>query len=243
MRLVVVAWVIFGALLFTIGFVDIAPVRRLYIVTYPWLVHHRPPQLVVMFTSLLVGAGLFAAFGWFWRLRPRLSRWNGTWRRLALVSGALMLFFAEGSAVSIYKTLQQVISDQNVYSADDRAAMSWLRQHATTGEVVINDAAADAGIWAPYKAGLPVLLPRAGPSSDVREAIAADVVALPSSPNMAAAACALKADYVYAGSRSVEGDPVVLPNRAELERAPGLQEVFTSGGAAIFKVMLPCDGT
>jgi hypothetical protein len=153
-----------------------------------------------------------------------------------------MFFFAEGSAVSIFKTLEQVISEQNVYSTDDIAAMSWLRQHAAPGEMVINDAASDAGIWAPYKAGVAVLLPRSasGPVQQARGPILSHVLALRESPTIAASACALRADYVYSGSRPVPDDTPQLPDRAALERAPNLQEVFASGDVAVFKVELPC---
>jgi uncharacterized protein DUF6541 len=223
--------------LFTVSFVDAEPVRRLYVLTFPWLVHHRPPQMVVLFASLLVGAGLFVVVRWLWSWRPRMVARPGTWRRLALVSGALALFFAEGSAVTIFKTVQQVIAEQSVYSADDGAALRWLREHAAPGEMVINDAAADAGIWAPYKAGLPVLLPRSVGVGEARAAVAANVTRLPED---SAQPCALHADYVFVGSRRVEGDPEVLPSRDVLEGAPGLQEVFASGDAAVFRVNLNC---
>ena len=44
------------------------------------------------------------------------------------------------------------------YSADDAAAMAWLNQHAQPGEVLLNDGAADAGIWAPYKTPVSIVL-------------------------------------------------------------------------------------
>jgi hypothetical protein len=163
------------------------------------------------------------------------------WRRLAIVSGALLLFFAEGSAVSIFKTLDQVISEQNVYSTDDRAAMAWLRQHAAPDTVLINDAASDAGIWAPYKAGVAILLPRSAPLQEDRGQIVSHVLNLDENPAITDRACALHADYVYQGSRSVPDDNPVLPDRVSLQRAPGLQEVFASGQAAIFRVRLPCN--
>jgi len=242
LRLALFAWLTFGALLFAVSFVDAQPIRSLYVVTFPWLVHHRPPQMVVLFTSLLVGGGLWVAVRWFCALRPLLVGRPAAWRRLAIVCGALLLFMAEGSAVSIFKTLNQVIADQNVYSADDRAAMSWLSQHATPGEMVINDAATDAGIWAPYKAGLAILLPRSapGPLQEDRGPILSHVVDLNQSPSLAAKVCALHADYIYEGSRSVPDDPPLLPDRATLERTRGLQEVFASGEAAVFRVEVPC---
>jgi hypothetical protein len=214
-------------------------VRSLYILTFPWLVRHRPPQMVVLFASLLVGGGLFVVARWFWLLRPRLVGRPLAWQRLAILSAAVLFFFAEGSAVSIFKTLQQVIGNQNVYSADDRAAMGWLSAHATPGEMVINDAAADAGIWAPYKAGVAILLPRSAPGSIQadRGPILTHVADL---TGMATRVCALHADYVYHGARSVPDDPQLLPDRSVLEHTAGLREVFTSGDAAIYQVEVPC---
>ena len=108
--------------------------------------------------------------------------------------------------------------------------------------MVINDLATDAGIWAPYKAGLPVLLPRSaqGPMFQERGVILAHVLDLNESAGIAARACQLHADYVYQGSRTVPDDVPLALDRAALERAPGLQEVFSSGDAAIYRVHLPC---
>ena len=240
LRTALVAWLAFSLLLFTVNFVDVEPVRRLYVLTFPWLVHHRPPQMVVLFASMLVGAGLLVAVRWLWYLRPRLVTRPGTWRRMMLISGAVALFFAEGSAVTIFKTLQQVISQENVYSADDGAAFGWLRKNAAPGEIVINDAAGDAGIWAPYKAGARVLLPRSAPTDNARAAIAAKLLDFNNEPAVAAETCTLHADYVFAGSRRVDGDPDVLPRREALESAPYLHEVFASGDAAVFQVNAGC---
>jgi hypothetical protein len=244
MRAALLGWSVSGALLFAVSFLDIEPVRRLYILTFPWLVHHRPPQLVVLFASLLVGSGLFVAVRWFWSLRPRLASHPGTWRRLGMVGAALLLFLAEGSMVTIFKTLDAVVAEQNVYSADDRAAMSWLRANALPGEMVINDAAADAGIWAPYKAGLAVLMPRSasGGLEAERGPILTNLLRLNASPAVMASACGLRADYVFAGSRRVADDAPALPERSQLEQTPALQEVFASGDTAVFRVNLPCAG-
>jgi hypothetical protein len=244
LKTALVGWIVFGALLFAVSFLDIEPVQRLYTLTFPWLVHHRPPQLVVLFASLLVGAGLLVAVRWFWSLRPRLAARPHTWRRLAMVGAALLFFLVEGSIVTIFKTLDAVVSEQNVYSADDRAAMRWLRANAVPGEMVINDAAADAGIWAPYKAGLAVLMPRSasGGLEAERGPILTNLLRLDESPTVMASACELRADYVFAGLRRVTDDAPALPLRAQLEQAPQLQEVFASGDTAVFRVNLPCAG-
>jgi hypothetical protein len=242
LRVPLVGWLVFGTLLFAVSFLDVGPVHRFYALTFPWLVHHRPPQMVVLFASLLVGGGVFVSVRWLWNLRSRLVDRPAAWRRLAAVSGALLLFLAEGSVVTIFKTLDSVIAQQNVYSLDDRAAMSWLRQNGTPGEMIINDAASDAGIWAPYKAGLAVLLPRtaSGALQTERGPILSDLLSLKDSPDVKASACALRADYVFAGSRRVAEDAPALPDRTALEQAPELQQVFASGDTAVYRVNLDC---
>lgn len=240
---VLAAWAVFAIILFAVSFIDVPPIRWLYVVTFPWLVHHRPPQVLALFASLLVSAGLVSVAGWAWSARVRMAGYPNAWRRLAIVGGALLLFFFEGSVVSIFKTLDAVIADQNVYLADDRAAMAWLRQHALPGEMVVNDLASDAGIWAPYKAGVAVLLPRSAPGALVgeRSGILNHVTDLGESAVTAQQACALHADYLYQGSRTFEDDTPMIPDRAALENAPGLEEVFASGGATVYRIHLPCD--
>ena len=242
MQVILAGWVIFAALYFAVTFVDLPAVRWLFVVTFPWLVQHRPPQVVVLFASLLVGSGLAVATSWLVSLRPKLAAHPNAFRRLAVVGAAVVLFVAEGSVVSIFKTLQQVILEQNVYLSDDRAAMAWLRQHAQPGEMVVNDLASDAGIWAPYKAGVPVLLPRSapGPLHDERAPILTHVLDLSQSTGIAAKACGLHADYLYQGSRTVPDDMRLALDRAALDQAPDLEQVFTSGDAAIFRIRLPC---
>jgi hypothetical protein len=242
MRVILAGWVIFVALYFAVTFLDLPAVRWLFVVTFPWLVQHRPPQVVVPFASLLVGSGLVAATSWLLNLRPKLAAHPNAFRRLAVVGAAVLLFVAEGSAVSIFKTLQQVILEQNVYLSDDRAAMAWLRQHAQPGEMLVNDLASDAGIWAPYKAGVPVLLPRSAPEplQDERAPILTHVLDLGQSTGTAAVACGLHADYLYRGSRTVPDDARLALDRAALEQAPDLEQVFTSGDTAIFRIRLPC---
>jgi hypothetical protein len=73
-----------------------------------------------------------------------------------------------------------------------------------------------------------------------RGQILTHVLNLDDNPAISDRACALHAAYVYQGSRSVPDDTPLLPNRAALEHAPGLQEVFASGEAAIFRIKLPC---
>jgi hypothetical protein len=84
------------------------------------------------------------------------------------------------------------------------------------------------------------LLPRSGAPAD-RGQILLHVVDLQNSSALADLACGLHADYVYQGSRPAPDDTPLLPDRATLERAAGLEEVFASGDATVFKLRLPCN--
>jgi uncharacterized protein DUF6541 len=241
-RLAAVLWLSLVALLAVVQFVDLPPVRTLFVLTFPWLADYRPRQIAVVFASLLGAGGLSLGLAQLGRLRRRLVRRPNTFRRLALACGLVLAFFAEGSAVSVYKRVTQAVSEQNVYSADDGAAMAWLKQNVEPGEMVANDQTVDAGIWAPYKADVPILLPRSGSGVNrlEREPILAHVGDLNGAPGALASACALHVGYLYYGGQPTSADERVLPDRTALERAPDLEEVFTSGQAAIFRIHLPC---
>jgi hypothetical protein len=241
-RAVLAAWATFAALLFAVSFIDLPAVNWVFMVTFPWLVHHRPPQLVIVFGSLLVGAGLAASIDWLRSLQVRLAAHPHAWRRIAIGCAILLGFFAEGSAVTVYKTIDGVIAQHYVYTADDRAAMAWLRQHAQPGDMVLNDLAIDAGIWAPYKAAVSIVFPRSASGTVVeeREPILANVLDLGSSPKAKAQACVLQVRYVYYGARTFPEQERHLPDRRALQESPILDPVFASGDAAIFRIHDPC---
>lgn len=237
-----VLWATFVALLVLVQFTDLAPVRALFVVTYPWLADYRPRQIAVVFASLLGAGGLSIGLAYLGRLRRRLAARPSTSRRLALACALVLGFFAEGSAVSVYKRVTQAVVDENVYTADDAAAMSWLRQNARPGEILANDNAVDAGIWAPYKTDVPILLPRRASGADKsdREPILANAGDLTGAPAARDEVCALHVGYLYYGGPHTSGDERLLPDLAALERAPDLEQVFTSGEATIFRIHLPC---
>jgi hypothetical protein len=242
-RILVTGWLTFLAIVFGVDFLDLPWLNRVFVVTYPWLVDHRLRQVAVVFASLLSGYALFGGVELLRHLRRRLATRPQTWRRLAIACAVLAGFFAEGSAVSIYKRLDQAVVE-SVYSNDDRAAMTWLRENARPGEMVVNAAAADAGIWTPYVADVPVLLPRSfeGPDRPAREAIVRQLTDLeaPPAPASVAEACRLHLAYVLRGARVFGSDESVVPAAGILERAPGLEEAFRSGDAAVFRTRLDC---
>jgi hypothetical protein len=242
MRLIAALWATFLGLLLLVDLADLPLVKRLFIVTYPWLADGRTRQIVVVFASLLAAGGIWQGVVDLRKLRPKFDRHPNAWRRLAVACVLLTFFFAEGSGVSTVKRLSQGVAEQNVYFADEAAAMAWLRHHAQPGDVLANDLAGDAGIWAPYKAGVPILLPRSAPGADVEERrpILDSVLDLSSHPGLAAEACALHVGYLFHGAAPPAIDERLFPDRATLDQAPDLERVFNSGDAAVFRVRLPC---
>jgi len=154
-----------------------------------------------------------------------------TWVGLMIVATTLFLMYPAGLVLG--------------YTDDDGAAMAWLRQHASPGAILANDGYADAGIWAPYKAGLPVLWPRALQSTDgdLRRLVLDNVERLDRTPDAEAAACALKVAYVYRGAHPSAWDAPRFPPLSELRASPALGEVFASGDAVVFRMQLSCQQT
>ena len=224
---------------FTFLSVNVGPVHQVYAITFPWGMHYRLFMLVAIAQVLLAGAGAVV-------LLHGVGSWaagRGATRRLA---GRLarVLVLAWFGVMTLAMTAFMVYPTGLVlgYGPDDAAAMAWLRAQGAPGAVVANDGYADAGIWVPYKTGLSVLLPRWGPESgDPRRRLVFDNVArLEAEPMAAAAACALHVAYVYRGARASEWDARAFPPLEELRTTRGLQEVFSSGEAAIFRVGIPC---
>lgn len=241
-RLAAALWAAFMVLVLLVDFTDLEPVRRLFVITYPWLVDHRPRQVAVLFVSLIAAGGVTLISGYVLGLKRQLAAHPNAWRRLAAAVAILAFFFAEGSGVSIGKKLIASIAEQNAYSVDDAAAMNWLKLHAQPGDILANDLASDAGIWAPYKADLPILLPRSanGQQVDDREPILKHMLDLNDAPNAESRACALKVRYLFHGAAPQAFDERLFQDRLALEHAPYLEEVFSSGDATVFRVNLNC---
>jgi hypothetical protein len=126
------------------------------------------------------------------------------------------------------------------YTPDDALAMAWLRSTAAPGSVILNDGYADAGIWAPYKAGLPIVLTRSASAEEFSRGtlLIANVVRL----DQVREACAAHVEYVYRGARASAWDARRFPPLSELRASPALEEVFSSGEAVVFTPRLDCTG-
>jgi hypothetical protein len=213
-------------------------VRQVYAAAFPWALHYRLLMPVAIAQALLAGAGV-VVLG---RLVTRGSR--GAWERRGRRLGRLLLatWFVLTTAGMVAFIGGQV-SATHAYGPDDAAAMAWLRDAATDDALLANDGYADAGIWAPYKAGADILLPRSFPAderAEQRQLVFDNLERLDRVPEALAAACALGVDYLYRGDATSSWDERRLPSAEELRRLPYLEEAFSRGGASVFRVRLPC---
>jgi hypothetical protein len=234
-RAVIVVGLCFGGIATTFSFLSgtYAPVRTAYALTYPWSQDYRLFMVVAIAQALVAGAGGTVAVRWLGRQRLRVVR---RLSRLLLITWLALMVWA--TVLFIGYPANLVLG----YSTDDAQAMAWLRTHAAADDVVVNDRYADAGIWTPYKAGLSVILPRWGPEAGdpLRRAVVDNITRLDQAPAAAAAACQLKARYVLRGARASAWDQRSFPSLADMRAAPGLEEVFSSGDAAVFRLHLNC---
>jgi hypothetical protein len=243
-RTVVSIGAIFAAL--ALGFVYVhAPLTEvIYAATFPWAQSYRLLMIVAIAAGLLQGLGGVAVLRAYARMRSHWSRPHR--RRTRRVHALISLLTLLISAASVASLGLLLLANARVYastSTDDKAAMSWLRTHARPGEVVANDGFADAGIWAPFKAGAPVLVSRlVDDRLNERDLVVSNIGRLELAPESEHAACALGVQYVFHGSKVTLWENRHFPPLADLQRSPGLQEVFASGDAVIFKVRLACDG-
>jgi hypothetical protein len=236
-RSVVVLALVFTAITSTLTFLNgSAIVRQIYALTFPWGMHYRIFMLVTIAQVLLAGAGGVVSLRWLNRFSSRPRPWPrrlGRVTRLLVVTWVILMTWAMTLFLSYPARL--VLG----YSADDAAAMAWLRSSAAPGSVILNDGYADAGIWAPYKTGLPIVLTRSASAEEVsRGLLLIDNVAhLDQVPG----ACGAHIEYVYRGARTSAWDARRFPPLPELRASPALEEVFASGEAVVFRTRLSCE--
>jgi hypothetical protein len=243
---VVMLTVFLVGLVASFRYVDAPSLRALFALTLPWGVDNRLVMTVPLLAAPLGGAGLVGLAGALGG-RARASRAAGgtshvRWPRMG--KRALVLGLSLGVA-SVFLVANRFAVRTNAtvtYSAHDAAAMTWLRGHAQPGEVLMNDGAADAGIWAPDKANVSIVLPRTrgiapdGPELLVRE----NVGELDSRADVRAAACELGVHYVFRGDSQNSAEDRQFPSVDALRSSSALEEIFNSGDAALFRTRLNC---
>jgi hypothetical protein len=215
-------------------------VRQVYAAIFPWGMHYRLFMLVAIAQALLAGAGGV----WLLASTERLFTGGGAWPRRLRRSARLLVvtwlaLMTWGMTVFLAYPAGRVVG----FSSDDAAAMRWLREHAAPGDVLANDGYADAGIWAPYKAGVAVVLPRSVQDPafvQPRALVLKNIDRLEAAPDAAASACALHVEYVYRGGRASEWDVRRFPAPAVLGASPALEEAFRLGDAVVYRTRLNC---
>jgi len=118
-----------------------------------------------------------------------------------------------------------------------------MRANVSPSDVVVNDTFADAGIWAPYKADVRILVHRSfddAAAADARALVLANVGRLDQVPAAAQAACALRARYVYYGAANAAWQVRTFPPLEELRASAALQTAYEAGKATVFRVRLNC---
>jgi hypothetical protein len=217
-------------------------VRTVFAATFPWSLPYRHLTFASIGLALIGGAGCVLLSRQWSALRARIPGVRP--RRLAFRMGRLLVLTWLILSTFLLSFLLSIEAGGDVsFTADDAAAMAWMRAHVQPGEVVVNDTYADAGIWAPYKAGVAILFYRsfADPETVAQRQLVVDNVArLNQVPDAAAAACALGARYVYYGSANAAWQVRTFPTIEELRASTALEPVFEHGGATVFAVNLTC---
>ncbi|MBV9174495.1 MAG: hypothetical protein JOZ81_30915 [Chloroflexi bacterium] len=216
---------------------------QMFAILFPWSLDYRLLMLAAIAQALLAGAGgvvlvrgvdawLQKRHGW----PARAVRLGRAGVRLIAVTWVILVTWA----MTVFMTYPA--DAVNGFSADDAAAMAWLRANAAPGSLVANDTYADAGIWIPFKAGLPIVLPRILLTNDgmQRTVMLQNITRLNEVPEARAEACALDVVYVYRGAKNSSWQERVFPLLEDLRASPDLQEVFSSGEAVVFRTRLKC---
>jgi hypothetical protein len=233
---------IFVALAVIATFLNGVPiVRTVFAATYPWSLPFRHMTLASVPLALLAGGGCVCALRVWTTLLGRLTGATlGRVERLGRLLVVTWLMLATWALVAFLAIPRWRVAS---FSDDDAAAMAWLRQHASPADVVANDRFADAGIWAPYKAGVRILEYRSfgDPSTAAERSLVLDNVGqLDRSPAAGAAACALGVRYVYHGAQNSAWQPRQFPPVDELRSSAALEEVYAHGDAVVFATRLGC---
>jgi len=234
---------VFTGLAVAASFLNGVPlVRQVYAATYPWSLPFRLLMFAtVPITLIAAGGGARLASGW----ATAVSRVQGSdMRRRTQRLGRLLVvtwLLLATAAVTYFLSIPRGLLSS--FSNDDAAAMAWLKVNAEPGAVLANDTFADAGIWAPYKAGIPILVYRSTSdpaTSAQRRLVVSNIARLDQVPEAAAAACALGVRYVYYGAKNTAWQVREFPSIDALIASPALEEVFARGDAVVFRLRLAC---
>jgi hypothetical protein len=226
-RDVIAVGMLFCGLALAFGYLNgIELIGQLYARTYPWSTLYRLLTISSAAAVLVAATGGVALARAALQVSPRVQRAVRVAVPAWIVLGAWAMTFFVSIPVGLVSS----------YGPDDDVAMRWLRANAAPGSVVVNDGFADAGIWVPYKAGLPIVLPRTLEGDPLRLSVVSGVARLDEVPE----ACALNVRYVYVGAKNTSWQARSFPSLEELRASSALEEVFSSGQAVVFRVRNGC---
>jgi len=220
----------------------IPAVRSVFAATYPWSLPFRHLTFASIGLAMIAGGGTALAAAWWTSLLARV-RGVAARRRIVRVTRLLVLAWLGLSCWALITLLSIETAGDTSFVSDDAAAMAWMASAVAPSDIVVNDTFADAGIWAPYKAGASILFYRSfndPATAEQRELILRNVATLDQNPSAAAAACALDAKYVYYGAANTAWQARAFPPLEEMRASAGLQQVFAEGQAAVFRIEVPC---
>lgn len=241
-RVLVALGLVFAAIALIFTYLDNPTIQRIFALTFPWGLRYRLVMPLAIAASLLGGAALASVTLYIVRRGPSSAvtrSTRGLLRPRTRRIGSVLVVCVVGAVLVLLSQRLSITSGLfYTYSDDDAAAMNWLRDNARPGEVLANDGPRDAASWAPYEAHVPLLLPRALPvdRSGEREMVLAHIGRLELVPDVRAIACALRVGYVYRGAAGTGWEAQRFPAVAELQQSSALEEVFSSGDAAIFRL-------
>jgi uncharacterized protein DUF6541 len=217
-------------------------VRSVFAATYPWSLPYRH------LTFASVGFGLIGGYGCLLLMRlwtSLRSRFRGVRaQRLTLRLGRLLVvtwLLLATWALGVFLAIEA--GGDVSFTADDAAAMAWLSAHVAPDDIVVNDTFADAGIWAPYKAGVRIMFYRSfddAATASARSLVLSNIAQLDQVPTAADAVCSLRARYVYYGAANAAWQVRSFPPVAELRASTALETAFQQSGATVFRIRLNC---
>ena len=217
-------------------------VRAVFAATYPWSLPYRHLTFATIPLAMIAGGGcVVLASGW-GRLQMRMRGPAGR-RRVRRLGPLLVLTWLVLATWALTILLSIEAGGDVSFTSDDAAAMAWMRTNVPDSATVVNDTFADAGIWAPYKAGVRILFYRSSNDTDMaaeRQLVLDNITRLDQNPEAAAAACALGAKWVYYGAANAAWQVRAFPPLEEFLASAALEQAFRQGDATVFRINLDC---
>jgi hypothetical protein len=265
----------FGLIFVVFAYPALPVLETMATYTFPWSEKRRAAMPLGIAAALLQGiaiAGMVTAIVTSRPVRHWWAQLDGrACRRVIAGLGTTIVALVMIEALLLARHIAPRANGWNTYSASDAAAMRWLRENARPGEVLANDYMADAGMWAPYKAAMPIFAKREDfepmqlsqlgihcwmvvnsehclggftrdPGQNPTRLVLDEIGRLEAHPGTLQRACASGVRYVYRGAVPGPFHERHFPPPQELRQSSALEEVFRSGEAVVFRLRCPPPG-